>query len=41
LILLHLITGLIEAASEARQSGTFGCLERTITSAELYRFLPE
>jgi 2-methylisocitrate lyase-like PEP mutase family enzyme len=35
------ITGLIEAASEAKQSGTFGYLEKTITSAELYRFLPE
>lgn len=35
------ITGLIEAASEARQSGTFGFLDKTVTSAELYRFLPE
>ena len=35
------ITGLIEAASEARQSGTFGYLERTITTAELNKFLPE
>lgn len=35
------ITGLIEAASEARQHGTFNFLEKTITSAELYRFLPE
>ncbi|HTL55822.1 MAG TPA: isocitrate lyase/phosphoenolpyruvate mutase family protein [Candidatus Limnocylindrales bacterium] len=35
------ITGLIEAASEARNKGTFGYLEKTITSAELYKFLPE
>lgn len=35
------ITGLIEAASEAKQRGTFGYLEKTITSAELYKFLPE
>ena len=35
------MTGLIEAASEAKQSGTFGYLEKTITSAELYKFLPE
>ena len=34
------IAGLIEAASEARQSGTFGYLETTITSAELNKFLP-
>jgi 2-methylisocitrate lyase-like PEP mutase family enzyme len=35
------ITGLVEAASEAKQSGTFGYLERTITTAELNKFLPE
>ena len=35
------ITGLIEAASEARENGTFGYLEKTITSAELNKFLPE
>jgi 2-methylisocitrate lyase-like PEP mutase family enzyme len=35
------MTGLIEAASEAKQGGTFGYLERTITTAELNRFLPE
>lgn len=35
------ITGLIAAASEARQSGTFGYLEKTITTAELNKFLPE
>jgi 2-methylisocitrate lyase-like PEP mutase family enzyme len=34
------ITGLIEAASEARQNGSFNFLEKTITSAELYKFLP-
>ena len=35
------LTGLIEAASEARRSGSFGYLEKTITSAEMYKFLPE
>ncbi|HZR16690.1 MAG TPA: isocitrate lyase/phosphoenolpyruvate mutase family protein [Verrucomicrobiae bacterium] len=35
------ITGLIAAASEARQRGTFDYLEKTITTAELNRFLPE
>ena len=35
------MTGLVEAASEAKQSGTFGYLERTITTAELNKFLPE
>jgi 2-methylisocitrate lyase-like PEP mutase family enzyme len=35
------ITGFIEAACEAKQSGTFNYLEKTITSAELYKFLPE
>ena len=35
------LTGLIEAASEAKRSGTFGYLEKTITSAELYQYLPE
>jgi len=35
------ITGLIDAASEARRHGTFEYLEKTITSAELYKFLPE
>lgn len=35
------ITGLIEAATEARQNGTFGYLEKTITTAELNKFLPE
>ncbi len=35
------ITGLVEAASEARQSGTFGYLDKTITTAELNKFLPE
>jgi 2-methylisocitrate lyase-like PEP mutase family enzyme len=32
------MTGLIEAASEVRQRGTFDYLEKTITSVELYRF---
>jgi 2-methylisocitrate lyase-like PEP mutase family enzyme len=35
------ITGLVEAASEAKQHGTFRYLERTVTTAELYTFLPE
>jgi 2-methylisocitrate lyase-like PEP mutase family enzyme len=35
------ITGLIAAASEVKQSGTFGYLEKTITTAELNKFLPE
>ena len=35
------MTGLIAAASEARQNGTFEYLEKTITTAELSRFLPE
>jgi 2-methylisocitrate lyase-like PEP mutase family enzyme len=35
------IAGLIEAASEARQKGTFGYLEKTVTTAELNKFLPE
>ena len=35
------MTGLIEAAREAKQSGTFGYLEKTLTTAELNKFLPE
>lgn len=35
------MTGMIAAASEARQSGTFNFLENTLTSVELYKFLPE
>jgi 2-methylisocitrate lyase-like PEP mutase family enzyme len=35
------MTGLLEAASEVKQSGTFRYLERTITGAELYQYLPE
>jgi len=35
------ITGLIEAASEAKEHGTFSYLEKTITTAELNRFLPD
>jgi len=34
------ITGLIEAASEAKQNGTFGYLEKTITTTEMNKFLP-
>jgi len=35
------ITGLIEAAAEAKQHGTFRYLEKIITSSELSKFLPE
>jgi 2-methylisocitrate lyase-like PEP mutase family enzyme len=35
------ITGLIEAALEAKQGGTFRYVDKTITSGELNRFLPE
>jgi 2-methylisocitrate lyase-like PEP mutase family enzyme len=35
------MTGFIEAASEARQNGSFGYLEKTITTAELNKFLLE
>jgi 2-methylisocitrate lyase-like PEP mutase family enzyme len=35
------ITGLIAAASEVKQSGTFEYLEKTLTTAELNKFLPE
>lgn len=35
------MTGLLEAASEIRQSGTFGYLEKTLTTTELNRFLQE
>jgi 2-methylisocitrate lyase-like PEP mutase family enzyme len=35
------ITGLVEAASEAKQGGTFGYLDKTMTTAELNKFLPE
>ena len=34
-------TGLVAATSEAKQSGTFGFLDKTLTSAELNNFLPE
>jgi 2-methylisocitrate lyase-like PEP mutase family enzyme len=35
------MTGFVEAASEAKQHGTFGYLDKTITTAELNKFLPE
>ncbi len=35
------MTGLVEAASEAKQSGTFNYLDKTMTTAELNKFLPE
>jgi 2-methylisocitrate lyase-like PEP mutase family enzyme len=35
------LTGLVDAASEAKQAGTFGFLDKTLTTAELNKFLPE
>jgi 2-methylisocitrate lyase-like PEP mutase family enzyme len=35
------MTGLVEAASEVRHSGTFGFLDKTMTTADLNKFLPE
>ncbi|HLH57339.1 MAG TPA: isocitrate lyase/phosphoenolpyruvate mutase family protein, partial [Verrucomicrobiae bacterium] len=35
------MTGLIQAASEVRNRGTFGYLDATITTADLNAFLPE
>ena len=35
------LSGLIAAAGEAKRSGTFGYLEKTLTSAELYQYLPK
>jgi 2-methylisocitrate lyase-like PEP mutase family enzyme len=35
------MTGLVEAASEAKQSGTFGYLDRTLPTAEVTRFFPD
>jgi 2-methylisocitrate lyase-like PEP mutase family enzyme len=35
------MTGLIEAATEAKGRGTFHYLEKTLTTAELVKFLPE
>jgi 2-methylisocitrate lyase-like PEP mutase family enzyme len=35
------VTGLVEAAHEVKQSGTFGYLDKTMTAAELYKFLPD
>jgi len=35
------MTGLMEAASEVRQNGSFGYLDRTMTTAELNKFLPD
>lgn len=34
------MTGLLEAATEIRQQGTFGYLDRAVTTAELNRWLP-
>lgn len=35
------ITGLIDAATEVRQHGSFGYLEKTIATTDLNKFLPE
>jgi len=35
------MTGLVEAASEIRESGTFGYLDKIMTSADLNKALPE
>ena len=35
------MTGLVTAASEAMQSGVFSYVDRTLTTAELNKFLPE
>jgi 2-methylisocitrate lyase-like PEP mutase family enzyme len=35
------MTGLIEAASEAKQNGTFNYLDKTMAAVELNKFLPE
>ena len=35
------MTGLVEAAIEIHQKGTFTYLDKTITGAELYKYLPE
>jgi 2-methylisocitrate lyase-like PEP mutase family enzyme len=35
------LTGLVEAALEAKKFGTFGYLDKTLTTAELNKFLPE
>jgi 2-methylisocitrate lyase-like PEP mutase family enzyme len=35
------MTGLVEAALEAKQAGTFGYLDKAMTGAELYKYLPE
>jgi len=35
------ITGLLDAATEAKQNGTFNYLEKTITSADLNKYLSE
>ena len=35
------VTGLIQAASEAKQQGTFNYVERSLVTADLNRFLAE
>src|SRR5258706_146781 len=35
------MTGLVEAAREVKEQGTFGYLERSLATPDLYRFLQE
>jgi 2-methylisocitrate lyase-like PEP mutase family enzyme len=35
------MAGLVEAAAEIREKGTFGYLEKAMTTGELYQFIPE
>jgi 2-methylisocitrate lyase-like PEP mutase family enzyme len=35
------LTGLTEAATEVKERGTFGYLDKAMTGADLYKFLPE
>ncbi len=35
------MSGLVNAATEAKERGTFGYLEKVMTGADLYKFLPE
>jgi 2-methylisocitrate lyase-like PEP mutase family enzyme len=35
------MSGLVEAALEVKEKGTFGYLDKVMTGAELYKFLPE
>jgi 2-methylisocitrate lyase-like PEP mutase family enzyme len=35
------MTGLVEAATEVKQNGSFGYLDKVMTSSDLYQYLPE